>query len=141
AQFLLDSESSRSAEFARMDGADSGADRPASHNMNGHDMSSHDTSGHAMSGHAMSGHDMSDHSMPAGATAGETSTLSDPAMHDPEDHDAATHYMAGHDGHGKASMDRPHDHGAEYDGDSAAAQEPDEKSGTAGTQQDGHRHD
>jgi Cu(I)/Ag(I) efflux system membrane fusion protein len=131
AQFLLDSESSRSAEFARMDGADSGADRPASHNMNGHDMNRHDTSGH----------DMSDHSMPAGATAGETSTLSDPAMHDPEDHDAATHYMAGHDGHGKASMDRPHDHGAEYDGDSAAAQEPDEKSGTAGTQQDGHRHD
>jgi Cu(I)/Ag(I) efflux system membrane fusion protein len=130
AQFLLDSESNRSAEFARMDGADSGAAAPAPHDRNGHDMN-----------HNMGSHDMSDHSMPAGATAGETSTLSDPAMHDPEDHDAATHDMAGHDVHGKAPMDRPHDHGAEYDGDSAAAQEPDEKSGTAGTEQDGHRHD
>ena len=128
AQFLLDSESSRSAEFARMDGADSGAEMPASHNMNGHSVNGHDTSSHDMSGH-----DMSDHSMSAGAAAGERSASSDPGGHDSDEHGMAAHDMAGHAGHGNSPTGMPDDHDAASDGDSASAREPDSTSTTTGT--------
>jgi len=116
AQFLLDSESSRSAEFARMDDAESGAATPASH--------------------AMKGHDMSGQAMSEDRTAPQTPTSPEPGGHDSGDHD-----MAAHEAHGHSAAEMQHDRGAESVNDSAVGPKADDGSRATEMQHEGHRHD
>ena len=75
AQFLLDSESSKSSDFARMDGGEA----PAGGHSPDHGMHGHDMPGHSMDSHDMRDHDMQDHGM--------------------ESHDGEARDMRGHEHH------------------------------------------